>query len=275
MNAAKELCMEGGYGRERTLRDPAYFHFGTKSPPRLQGSWTSIISKWVPTDRPQPYAHWLLEALPRLALLEEFPANTGILVPPQKLRYQRESLDLLGLTNRCRGTPERDLVIEDYYFSAPPSMIVCYSPYAVRFLRSKFLPLSTHRPTTPKRFFIRRTTYGRNMVNEQAVLDFFQALGWAIVDTGAIGFMEQIQLFQGAEAICAIHGSGTANMVWCSPGCKFIEIFPDCYLAGDQEWIAQCVDVDYHFMIFPSDYKYDANIDLIVLKEKLRSLKLL
>ena len=43
----------------------------------------------------------------------------------------------------------------------------------------------------------------------------------------------------------------------------------------DQEWIAQSVQVDYHFMIFPCDYKLDAIIDLKVLREKLANVNLL
>ena len=32
--------------------------------------------------------------------------------------------------------------MENYYFSSPTTMISCYNPYGVNFLRSRFLPLA-------------------------------------------------------------------------------------------------------------------------------------
>jgi hypothetical protein len=278
VNERGEISEDAAYGRVRFRTDSAWHYPGLKKPTPLKGAWTSVIGQWLQTEGRSPYAHWLLDALPRLALLREFPANTGILVPSQLYPSQVESLKLLGVWDRCRQTTERHLLVEDYYFSSPPSMIVCHSPYAVNFLRSAFLPKVAERGEgggTPKRFFIRRTSVGRNMTNEAEVLEYFRRLGWTIVDTAALSFVEQVRWFAQAEAICAIHGSGTANMVWCSAGCKFIELFAADYLAGDQEWIAQCVQVDYHFMIFPCDYKLDANVDLAALREKLAKLDLL
>lgn len=271
LNEKKELCVEATYGPQRAHADPAWWQVVWQKPVELSGPWTSVVSKWFPLDTPPPYAHWLLDALPRLAVLSEFPPETGILLPPFKPRYQVETMQLLGLLDRCRWTEERHLRVEDYYFSPPTSMVVCYNPYAVNFLRSTFLPRVSP-ASTPKKFFVRRTSYGRNMVNEEEVLQFFAGLGWAIVDPAQMSFTEQIQHFAGAEAICAIHGSGTANMVWCRPGCKFLELFADAYLAGDQEWIAQCVKVDYGFLIFPSDHKLNAWVDLELVKSRLQAM---
>jgi capsular polysaccharide biosynthesis protein len=272
LDGKKQICLEAAYGPRRVNDDPAYHHFAFGSPVRLAGPWTSIVSRFSSNDQPQPYAHWLLDALPRLALLNEFPADTRVIVPPHRLAYQTQSLALLGLVDRCRWTSERHLLLEEYFFSAPTSMVVCYNPYAVNFLRSRFLPLALNTSTLPTRFFVRRKGQARNIVNEAEVLDFFQRQGWAIIDPGQMGFLEQIQLFAGAEAICAIHGSATANIVWCSHGCKVLELFADCYLAGDQEWIAQCVGADYRFLLFPSDHKLNAQVDLSTLKEHLRAM---
>ena len=275
INKHGEISEEAVYGKVRLKTDAAWQASGLTSPVRLSGLWTSIIGQWLRNDGKSPYAHWLLDALPRLALLPEFPPETGILVPPNLFPSQVESLELLGIWKRCRATPEQHILVEDFYFSSPPSMIVCYSPYAVDFVRRTFPPMARNRVETPKRFFIRRTSLGRNMLNEEEVLEYFRNKGWTIIDAAKLGFLEQVHLFAQAEAIFAIHGSGTANMVWCSPGCKFVELFAADYLAGDQEWIAQCVDVNYHFMIFPCDYKLDAQIDLTQVEDKLKELNLL
>ena len=271
INDQRELCQEATYGKRRVQMDRAWQEMVFGEPVELKGPWTSLVSNWFPTDVPQPFAHWLLDALPRLGVLKEFPPETRIILPGWKARYQVEAMQLLGLAERCRWTREKHLRIEDYYFSAPTSMVVCHNPYAVQFLRSSFLSV-VPRANTPRKFFVRRTSFGRNMVNEEEVYAFFRELGWEIVDTAALKIAEQIQWFSGAEAVCAIHGSGTANMVWCQAGCKFVELFCSDYLAGDQEWISQCVNVDYSFMIFPSDHRMNARVDLSALRTHLQSI---
>jgi hypothetical protein len=275
INEQKQLCVEAAYGPGRIKSDPAYSCCGVRSPLRLDGPWTSLVSKWIPINRVSPYAHWLLEALPRLALLQEFPSETQILVPPHRSRYQVESLNLIGLLERSRLTTETHIMIEDYYFSAQPTMIDCYSPYAVDFLRSSFLALAGSAPATPPRFFVRRTGYWRNIVNEVEVLTFFQEAGWSIIDTTGVGFKEQIQLFAQAEAVCGIHGSGLANIVWCRRGNKVIELFADRYLGSEQEWISQCIGAEYYSLVFSSDYKLNAFVDLGRLRRLLSSLRLI
>lgn len=217
----------------------------------------------------------MLDALPRLALLEEFPADVQILVPPHKLRYQMERLRLLGLLGRCRWISEKHLLVQDYYFTSPVSMVGAYSPYTVDFLRSSFLPSATNTQTMPARFYLRRTGRYRNVAKEEEVLEFFRKAGWNVIDTTTLSFVEQIRLFAGAEAICLIHGSGAINAVWCPSGCKVIQLFADSLLDGDLEWICQCVNAEHHFEIFPSDHRQNAVVDLTRLRELFRSLHLL
>jgi capsular polysaccharide biosynthesis protein len=271
INARKQVSVEAVYGRPGVKDDPAYQFFIRGEPMRLAGPWTSVVSRWMRVDQPQAYGHWLLDALPRLAMLKEFPAETRILAPGHKARYQVESLELLGLSHRCRWTRETHLELEDYYFASPPSMIVCYSPYTVKVVRDMFLPLRDTRKTTPKRFFVRRSGTVRNMTNEAEVLEFFEKAGWTIVDLVNIPFAEQIAWFAGAEAIAGIHGSGMNNTLWSPRGCKIIELFCDQYIAGDAEWTAQCTGAEYHSLIFPSDLQINAIVDLDRVRATLKS----
>jgi capsular polysaccharide biosynthesis protein len=269
------LCAEAGYGKSRVGDDPAYSYRRSTShrPFDLWGDWTSLISRWMPTDSIHPYSHWLLDALPRLALLDEFPPGVKILVPPHQLPYQVSSLQMLGLWDRCRLTSETRLRVGNYYFSSPTAMIMVYNPYAVRWLRKTFLPLVNASSPTPKRFFLRRFGPARNITNESKVLDFFRERGWEIIDPGALSFPDQIRLFANAEAICGIHGSAFANVIWCPPGCRILEIFCWGYWCGGVEWISQCLSsVEYRYLVFPSDNRFNAIVDLKKLKEAVQSM---
>jgi capsular polysaccharide biosynthesis protein len=277
IDAKRRLCKEAVFYR-MGKEDPAYFYSRYRSKAlELEGNWTSLVSVWMPTTHSRAYGHWILEMLPRLALLKEFPPDTQIIVPPFRLRYELESLEMLGLYDRCRWTSEQHIRIENYYFSAPPSMIACYNPYAIHWIRDAFLPLvkDDDRPT-PARFFVRRHGDLRNMVNEAEVLAFFRKIGWEIVDAAALSFAEQIRYFSRAEAICSIHGSGFTNALWCKPGAKLLELFADTYLASDAEWIAKCIPPTVHrHLIFPSDHNINAIVDLDRVRNSLRELDLL
>ena len=275
INARKQLSAEAVYGRPYGEHDPAYRFFIRGEAVRLEGPWTSVVSRWMPVDKSQAYAHWLIDALPRLAVLKEFPAETRILVPGHLARHQIESLEMLGLSNRCRWTDETLIEVEDYYFASFPSVIASYSPYTVEVIRRMFLPLQDHRKETPKRFFVRRSGTTRNMTNETEVIEFFEKSGWTIIDLVNLTFAEQVAWFANAAAIAGIHGSGMNNTLWSPRGCKIVELFSDQWIAGDAEWTAQCTGAEYHGLIFPSDPKLNAIVDLNRVRATLKSAGLL
>jgi hypothetical protein len=249
----KRICREAVYGDWPMPTDPALNYAWLPKEIFLPGKWTSIVSRWCPTNRVALFSHWLLDALPRLALLAEFPSDTGILVPSRLAGYQKESLKLLGLLDRVRYTPERHVVVEDYYFSSPVGMISTYNPHGVNFLRTAFLPKTDKSYQGPKRFVIQRKGKTRGILNDSEVNEYFKSLGWAILNTEDLTFAQELQLFQNAEAFAGVMGSGFTNAVWSSPGCKAIMFVPDTRLDGWAEWICIHNKVEFHWRMFPAD----------------------
>jgi capsular polysaccharide biosynthesis protein len=228
-----------------------------------------VVSRWTPNTGVPTFSHWILDALPRLALLKEFPSDTKILVPAALADYQKETLKLLGLLDRVRYTPERHLVVENYYFSAPTAMISTYNPYGVNWLRSAFLPKADKSYRGPKRFIIQRKGKARGMKNEAEVNGFFRKLGWEIIDTEKLTFAQEVQLFANAEAFAGVLGSGFTNGVWSPPGCKIITFVADSWVDSWVEWICTVNELDYHWQIFPSDHEMMMTVDLAEVKKLL------
>jgi hypothetical protein len=251
----KSVCIESVYQFKRLRLDPAYRFFQLPKPVKLSGNWTSIVSRWVPTNVFPNYTHWLLDALPRLALWPEFPPDTQILIPERLFPSQKESLAMLGVLDRCRFTSETHLEIEQYYFSSPTAMLDCYNPYAVNFLRRSFLPKADPDYSGPKKFFVTRTGSVRNLNNMAEVHDFFTRLGWALVQPAELTFAQQIKLFSEAEAICGTVGSGMTNAVFCKPGCQIVLLAQDFMADSWLEWISQVIKADFHFLLCPSGYR--------------------
>ncbi len=176
---------------------------------------------------------------------------------------------MLGLLERVRYTPETHVVVEDYYFSAPTSMISCYSPYAVKWLRDTYFPHADKNYNGPKRFIIQRKGKTRGIKNEAEVNDFFTKLGWGIINTEDLTFAQELQLFSNAEAIAGIFGSGFTNCIWSPPGCKVITFLSDKMIDGGVE--SHCVvnKIDYYWQLFPSDHEMVATLDLGEVKKLL------
>ena len=210
-----------------------------------------------------------MDALPRLALLHEFPADTKILVPAKLAGYQKETLKMLGLLDRVRYTPEPHVIVENYYFSSPTAMISTCSPYGVNWLRSTFLPHADSDYQGPKRFVIQRKGKTRGIQNEAEVNAYFEMLGWAIIDTETLTFAQELQLFSEAEAIAGVLGSGFTNAVWSRPGCKVITFVADTWMDGWVEWICNVNRLEYHWQLFPSDHAMMITVDLAELKKRL------
>jgi capsular polysaccharide biosynthesis protein len=245
----KVLCLESAYNEKYWRSDPASHFLRLPPPTRLAGNWTSIVSKWVPNRGFPVYGHWLHDALPRLALLSEFPPDTGIIVPPDLKPYHKESLELLGVWDRCRPSPEVHLEIERYFFSTPVSMIDCYNPYAVNFTRKALLPKGDPNYSGPRKFFFQRTSKRRAVQNIEEIADFFRNKGWAVVKDVELTFAQTIKLFSEAEVICSIQGSNMSNVLFCQPGCVVMHLVPDVNLDGWIDWIAEVCKLNYHVSI--------------------------
>jgi hypothetical protein len=275
LDEKKRICRETVNGDICLEDDPAWRYWILPKPVTLAGNWTSLVSRWTPNTGVPPFSHWVLDALPRLALLKEFPADTKILVPAALAGYQKETLKLLGLLDRVRYTPEPHVIVENYYFSAPTAMISTYNPYGVNWLRSAFLPLGDKSYKGPKRFIIQRKGKARGIKNEAAVNEFFRELGWAIIDTETLTFAQEIELFAQAEAFAGVLGSGFTNGVWSPPGCKVITFVADSWVDSWVEWICDVNQLDYHWQIFPSDHEMMINVDLGEIKKILAQANLI
>ncbi len=263
MDKDKRICLEGAYGQLCLHADLAYRTLVLPPATRLDGNWTSLVSRW--TLSPNIY-HWFLDALPRLAALDELPGDTGILVPSTIGGYARETLHWLGLEGRYRLTREDHLLVEHFHFASPTAMTGCDNPYAVGFLRDAFLGRADKTFATPKRFYIQRVGKSRGVLNETEVIAFFRGRGWGIVDPEALTLAQQIQLYSQAEAICGVHGAGFANLLWCQPNCRVIELCANNCLNGCYEGIAQYIGLDYHYLICKGDRIYRAFVSLEELK---------
>lgn len=265
MKRGKLLLTEALYDQKYRTEDPAFNHMITGRPILLKGHWTSISSRWS-----LGYYHWLMDDLPRLAPILDFPPDTGIIIKGKLTSYMSESLCMLGYKSRIRETLESYLSIEHFHFSSPVGMSGCTNPYAVNWLRKTFLSKAENKHNLPKKILILRRGKTRGILNILMIKEALEKKGWVPVDLETIPFAHQIALFANADCIVAEHGAGLANLVWCRPGTKILELCPDNFLNGCFEGISLCVGIDHHFEIFPADYLSRFTVPIPMLMERVQ-----
>jgi hypothetical protein len=270
LNNQKKLMLESVYGEAYVTSDASYNYLYLPPATHLSGSWTSLISRCCPADN-QSYYHWMMDALPRLALVDCFPSDTGILTAAHLNSFQRETLEILNLIDRCRPTPETHLVLEHYFHSSLTAMTGCDNSYAIQFLRKKFLAAgaSAHKPG---KIYITRLGSLRSAHGEEKMVEILENEGWTILQTQNYSFREQVALFSQARAVCAIHGAGLTNLLWCPKGCKVLELCSANFLNGCYEGLAAFLDLDYRYMVFEADAQYRLKIDLKQFTSALKAL---
>lgn len=77
-------------------------------------------------------------------------------------------------------------------------------------------------PSTIKKFTIVRKNLGRNMPTD--IFNFLLKEKFFPIILEEYSVQEQINIFAGASQIVATQGAGLANTIYCTPGCKIMEL---------------------------------------------------
>tara|TARA_R100000027_G_scaffold61041_3_gene52145 strand:- start:9366 stop:10484 length:1119 start_codon:yes stop_codon:yes gene_type:complete len=205
------------------------------------------------------YFHWLTEALPRICLLEKsglgslsdvdsFVINSG---PP----FIAESLEILGIeTGRCIAADwNTHIEARELWVPSLPGVTLNPPAWACEFLRERLLP---HRTVSGKgrRLYIRRGQTTRRFVrNEEEIVSLLEDFGFVSIDPGAHSLKDQMGMFAEAEIVIGSHGAALANLLWCKPGTKVLELLPH-HQKGEWFWpycywaLSDSCGLEYHCM---------------------------
>ena len=181
------------------------------------------------------YWHWWIDILPRVWLLETLGAPGSSLaplaIPPPRFPFQRESLDLLGLTPRLEPlepgltrfagvTFTRGLTGGGSRYPAPG-----LAAYA-RWLRARLAPGNPPGQGEGRKLFVSRdSAASRRIVNEAEIEPVLAEHGFELVDPAGISIAEQFALFSQASAVVGPHGAGLTNLLFSPRRTLVVELF--------------------------------------------------
>jgi len=188
------------------------------------------------------YYHWLLDLVPRVLLLKHATKNfsnyDALLLNGSRANYERETLAALRVPpEKIRFVDSRDrFQLASAVF---PSMdINVIAPWKVRGLREL---ASSGKPNQHRSLFLSRAGAAvRRIANENEILEILRERNFEIFEPENLSWREQADLFASASVIVAPHGAALANIVFCQPGTRVVEISTR---AGYRDWYWQLAAV--------------------------------
>ena len=241
----------------------------TKGTPRilkdLKGTVLSLLTGGGGNNN---YWHWLFDVLPRLGLCSKYINLEKInyfLLPSLLRKFQNETLDCLNIpinkrlsSEKFRHIKAKELIVTDHpvVVTGDSSNDIQNVPHWIcLWLKNNFLNknIATNKKVKNKIYIDRTDTTAtqpqlRLLTNENEIKKYLLENNFILVKLHEINFKNQVNLFQNAECIVGLHGAGLANIVFCEPRTKVIEMRGSN--AGFAiENLAKKNDLNYHSVI--------------------------
>ncbi|MEN1967123.1 glycosyltransferase family 61 protein [Lentibacillus sp. N15] len=196
------------------------------------------------------YWHWLHDTLGRYHLLRlsGFKIDKYVL-PPLTMPFQRETVKLLSIPEDkiLQLTPGMHLKADNLILPSVPFNAGTCVKWTVEFLRDSLLPWKSQKSTPGfERIYIsRKDASWRKVTNETNLMKLLTRKGFKQVTLSSLTVQEQIDIFSSAKIIISPNGAGLANIMFCRPGTKIIQLFTST--SDEFIKIGQYVGLDYHF----------------------------
>jgi len=219
------------------------------APTRVAGRHASLMSLWC-----NNYFHWIFNSLPRLAVLAASGVDyDGLIVPDGLARFQRESLEVLGIpASKLVPFTGEHLQPDELVWVAPLAPINEPSAFLLDWVRSS---LGRGESAPERMFYVSRRGGTRKAANEAEVFAALEPLGFEFLLPESLSFEEQIRTFASARLLVGPHGSNFVNAIF-SRHLSVLEFFQPAHVnwgvytmlcaAGQDHWNIMCDPVK-HF----------------------------
>lgn len=192
----------------------------------------SIVVCLVHERRNYSYYHWIYETLPKLIYLSQnrdkikvgkIYFHCGFLGFP----YQRQALKKLGFNfwqlvdaRRCKSLMAKEIIaIKLNSERLNPNTQLCQT------IKSAFVSDISTQPF--RKIYLTRdhVKSGRKIINELQLRNLLTSYGFEIVIPDKLNIVDQAKLFNESKYIISPHGASLANIVFCEPHTRILELF--------------------------------------------------
>tara|TARA_B100000029_G_scaffold483176_1_gene534110 strand:- start:637 stop:1722 length:1086 start_codon:yes stop_codon:yes gene_type:complete len=208
---------------------------------KYKGKVLSILSGGAAKKN---YAHWIFDTLSRLIIFSKFHSLKKIdyfYVPSYKLKFQIDTLKYFGIKNsRIIDSNYQRHIKSDHVFATDHPFSHKFRkipPWIIKETRKIFLKKLKKNKKSFKKIYIDRgqpnfdikknikeNKNDRVLLNEREIVNYLKKKGFDIIKLHQLSFHKQVKIFNDAKIIVGLFGSGLANIAFCRPKTKIIEI---------------------------------------------------
>jgi capsular polysaccharide biosynthesis protein len=193
-------------------------------PIRLEGTCLSLVSDWSSSN----YAHYLLDGLGRLALFLAAGFSLRDVdhvycpTPPAPAAHSYPGRLGIPAEKMVLVAPQRLVHADVLLVPSLPSTALTYPSWLATFLRERLVTETAARGE--RRLYVSRSGFGREAAQERAVETLMREHDFEIYRPSEHD--DQPRDFGDAEIVVGPHGAGLANLAFCRPGARVVEIIP-------------------------------------------------
>lgn len=176
---------------------------------------------WIAERSYANHSHWLTAHLPKLLLAKSRRRLSDVFLPNPRGGVVAESMQLLGLDSRefQQHHDVETLAIDELTFFETDR----FRPELLNLVREAFAPVPHTAPW--RRIYISRERAARRRLeNEAEIWPLLKSFGFERVFMERLNLTEQIELMKETKWLCAPHGAGLTNMIFCNRGTQVVEI---------------------------------------------------
>ena len=125
--------------------------------------------------------------------------------------------------------------------------------WIIEWLRETFLT-KRERFNSNEKIYVDRSESRFNhcqIINNNEVSTFLESKGFTKYKVGQLPFQKQIHLFKNAKVVVGAHGAAFANLVFCEPGTKVIEMKPENHPNFINKKISEFINLNYRLIETP------------------------
>jgi hypothetical protein len=224
------------------------------------------------------YYHWLIDALPRLLLLQQVHPDCILLLPEGASTYMLLSCQALGFTKFQYIPKNRILRGVDIIMPGHVAAIGRQDAILLQQVRQQLIKSFVHTqpPVNLKRriFASRRSQHTRCLLNEEDIMPLLLRYGIELISFDGMTLPQQIELMQTVDLYIGVHGANMTNLLFSSPNTSVVELMDTqhpnlCYFN-------MAINLSFNYWVVPCDgvvkagvheNNYDLQVDLTALEQ--------
>ena len=249
-NQKKILCT--GFSGQQAYNILGYVKSFLRKKEKITGT---VICNW-----PQQfltYGDFILQLLPALCLIKSSISqkewSDAYFIFPRVPSFLIEYLNILGC-NRSQIIDSRQHCFalapqsKFYFREKDPMWFLCAPSDLLKITRKYFSPgEEIKRGSRKKILFVERLGGYRKAIGlDENVRRNLIEIGVSFFDPTGVPVKKQIETFANAEIVIGVHGAGIANLLWCRPNTKVIEIFHPKFAPWCYAILANQLNMDYY-----------------------------